>query len=329
MVAQLPTGRRSALIIATAAYDDRQLEQLRSPARDAIRLRQLLADPAVGGFEVTSAIECDEPQIRRTAARFLKDRSTAELIVVYISCHGLLDPRGRLYFAGKDTSKDLLEATALESRWLLDRLDECRARQQVLILDCCFSGAFASGSKGDLNLEARLTRQARGRVVMTASRDAEYSFEGQSLSRPDVTSAFTAGLIDGLASGAADADQDGLISVQDAHDYTSRYVAELGQLQNPQLWMYSGEGSIILARSPVGATVIPARLPDHIRRSLESPSSNVRIGAVYDLGELLKASDLSLALAAYQALRQIASEDNPRVASVSRQHLEAIDHSAS
>ncbi len=27
-------------------------------------------------------------------------------------------------------------------------LEECPARSKVLILDCCFSGAFAQGSKG-------------------------------------------------------------------------------------------------------------------------------------------------------------------------------------
>jgi hypothetical protein len=53
----------------------------------------------------------------------------------------------------------------------------------VVILDCCFSGAFAKGSKGDgeLDLERRMAGDARGRAVLTASRSGEYSFTGDAL----------------------------------------------------------------------------------------------------------------------------------------------------
>ena len=49
----------------------------------------------------------------------------------------------------------------------------------MVILDCCFSGAFARGAKGDddLGLGERLVGEGRGRVVLTASRGTEYSFE--------------------------------------------------------------------------------------------------------------------------------------------------------
>jgi uncharacterized caspase-like protein len=40
-----------------------------------------------------------------------------------------------------------VSATALEARWLTDRLNECRAGRQIVILDSCFSGAFI-GAKG-------------------------------------------------------------------------------------------------------------------------------------------------------------------------------------
>jgi WD40 repeat protein len=99
---------------------------------------------------------------------------------VYLSCHGLLDARRRLYFAAADTRKDRLAATGVEAAWVLDQLEHCRARRQVLILDSCFSGAFAHGAKGevDLGLRDRFLGQGRGRVVLTASTATEYSFEG-------------------------------------------------------------------------------------------------------------------------------------------------------
>jgi hypothetical protein len=52
----LPPGPRHALAVATTAYTDPGLSQLRAPARDATDLAKVLADPQIGGFTVTSAI---------------------------------------------------------------------------------------------------------------------------------------------------------------------------------------------------------------------------------------------------------------------------------
>src|SRR5580704_7003089 len=136
-----PEGPRSALVIATTSYQDPELRQLRAPARDADDLAAVLGDPDVGAFTVTRVIDQDERQLRREIDVFLSGRGVSDLVVVYLSCHGLLDRRGRLYFAAVDTFKTHLASTGIPSAWLLDQLDGCRARRQVLILDCCFSGA--------------------------------------------------------------------------------------------------------------------------------------------------------------------------------------------
>jgi hypothetical protein len=41
-----------------------------------------------------------------------------------------------------------LGGTSLPAAWLIEQLEDGRARQRVVILDCCFSGAFAKGSRG-------------------------------------------------------------------------------------------------------------------------------------------------------------------------------------
>jgi DNA-binding beta-propeller fold protein YncE len=321
---ELPSGPRSALIIATATYSDQALSQLRAPAQDAAALAGVLGDAAIGGFAVTQVVDQDEPTIRRTAARFLDGRGTGELVLVYLSCHGLLDARGRLFFAATDTDKGLLSATAVEATWLTERLEECRARQQILILDCCFSGAFARGGKGAASLEHKLPRSGRGRVVLTASRQGEYSFEGEALADQQVAaSVFTAGLVHGLATGEADADRDGLVSVEDAFDYAARHVLDTGGAQTPTRWVYAAEGSIVLARNPTGKVITPAPLPESINAALDNPTPHVRIGAVHALGELLSGSDPALALAAREALEHVAEQDSPRVAAASREILQA------
>lgn len=256
---------------------------------------------------------------------FLAGRSAGDLLVVYLSCHGLLDARNRLYFAAADTRKSHLAATGIEAEWLIERLDECRARRQVLILDCCFSGAFAASAKGgdDLELERHVVGHGRGRVVLTASRAREHSFEGHALPGAAIDgSVFTAGLIDGLRTGGADGDSDGLVSVEDAYDYAYTYVQSRGANQTPQRWIYGAEGRIWLARNPVGPTPEPAPLPADIRVALESQYPDLRISAVNVLGSWLGDSDPARVMSARIALEHAVDHDIPRVALAARVYLE-------
>jgi hypothetical protein len=249
-----PGGRRVALVVAVTDYVDASLRRLRAPAGDAADLRDLLADPEIGGFSVTSVINEKAQQIRLAIEDFLAERSPDDVLLVYLSCHGLVDLRRRLYFAARDTIKNRLAASGVEAHWLLEQLEDCRARRQVVILDCCFSGAFAQGAKGDddLGIGERLVGEGRGRVVLTASRGTEYSFEGEPVHGEDAArgSVFTGALVDGIRTGAADADQDGYISVDDAYTYAFDKVRESGTHQTPQRWLYGAEGSILLAHTP-------------------------------------------------------------------------------
>ncbi|BCB75398.1 hypothetical protein GCM10022251_77900 [Phytohabitans flavus] len=264
-------GSRQALIIATAGYRDPGLSRLRGPVHDAAGLIEVLGAPHIGGFEVTELTEQSAHQLRVGIEDFLTERVRDDDVVVYLSCHGIRDARGRLYFAATDTRKDRLGSTAVESQWLLDQLDQCRARRQLLVLDCCFSGAFASGAKGpdakgdDEDLRQHLNSHGRGRTVLTASRSSEYSFEGKPLPGAFRTgSVFTTGLVEGLRTGAADADEDGYISVDDAYDYAYTYVQSQDAGQTPQRWLTGGEGKMWLARNPSAPTrrpPVPAPAP--------------------------------------------------------------------
>jgi DNA-binding beta-propeller fold protein YncE len=320
-------GPRLALVVATAAYAaDPGLRQLRAPARDAADLARVLADPGIGGFTVTTVIDQPAQQIRLAVEDFLDGRGTGDLLLVYLSCHGLLDARRRLYFAATDTRKDRLGATGVEAAWILDQLEHCRARRQVLILDSCFSGAFAHGAKGEdgLGLGDRFLGPGRGRVVLTASTATEYSFEGDPTdAAAPAGSVFTAALVRGLRTGAADTDHDGHVSVDDAYAYVFDQVQAAGAAQTPQRWLYGAEGRILLARSPAGPAIIPAPLPESLRAGLDSPHPGIRIGAVTELGEWLTGGDPARAATARRHLQEVADTDIPRVAQTARTLLSA------
>lgn len=320
-----PSGQRSALVIATTQYADPELRKLRAPAVDAWALAGVLGDPAIGGFTVTQVIDAGESTMRRAITSFLSSRTVADLAVIYLSCHGVLDKRNRLHFAAIDTLKSDLPGTGVSSVWLMERLEEdCRARAQVLILDCCFSGAFANGVKGDddLGLERRLPANGRGRAVLTASRASEYSFEGEALPGAAVTgSVFTAGLVAGLRRGDADVDADGYVSVEEAYSYAARYVRSAGAAQTPQHWLSGGEEPIILARNPTRRAVTPAPLPYELAENLVSRHPELRIGAIHVLGGWLTGPDPRYALTATQQLRKAAATDMPAVAATAWKYL--------
>lgn len=319
---KLPVGARYALIIATSRYDDEDLRQLRSPVRDAEDFAAVLADPEIGGFTVVSLIDKTESEIRRAIARFLDRRNPDDTILIFLSCHGIQDGRGRLYFAATDTISEYPHASAVRAADLLDELDECRARKQIVILDCCFSGSFAY-HKGGPNIEQQLASHSRGREVLTASRGFEYSLEGKPLDGINTGSIFTTGLVRGLRTGLADADKDGRITAADAYRYAFRHVQDSGADQTPQHWLFGGEGeSITLARSVIGRVITPAQLPEDLAHSLENRFPDVRISAVNLIAKWLDDSDPARIQAAKRILQETVNSDIRRVAEVAQGHLQ-------
>jgi hypothetical protein len=88
--------RRLAMVVATQTYADPSLRQLRAPARDVEDLREVLADQEVGAFEVSAVIDRPAHEIRLAFEDFLVDRRTDDLLLIYLTCHGLVDVRRRL-----------------------------------------------------------------------------------------------------------------------------------------------------------------------------------------------------------------------------------------
>jgi WD domain, G-beta repeat/Caspase domain len=240
-------GARSALLITTAAYADAQLAWLRPPVSGAADLAEALADPRAGGFAVDMLADGTETEIRLAVARFLSGRSRDETVLVYLSCHAIRD-RARLYFAATDTWLRYPQRSAVLAPAVLGDLDLCGAGNRLLILDCCFSGGFPE-EKGELDLAAELGLEGRGIALLSGSRAREYSYEGRPIGPELPRSVFTEGLAVGLATGAADTDGNGIVTVAEAYNYAYRYVSQNTPRQAPQYYLEDGHGEIVLARA--------------------------------------------------------------------------------
>lgn len=137
---------RSALIVASESYADQKLRKLRAPARDAEDLARVLADESIGGFEVSISVDEPEATVRRKLERFFQNRERDDLLLLDFSCHGIKDDEGQLYFAMPDTDTHSLDSTAVSAEFVERQIRRSRSRRIVLLLDCCYSGAFAPGS---------------------------------------------------------------------------------------------------------------------------------------------------------------------------------------
>jgi glucose/arabinose dehydrogenase len=242
-------GRRSALVVSVAAYADPQLAWLRPPVTgDAASLAAALSEPQAGGYAVDSLANGTETEVRLAITRFLGGRSADETVLLYLSCHAIKD-RARLYFAAADTWLRYPRGSAVPAGSVVDELARCGAGNRLLILDCCFIGGFAE-EPGELDLGKELALGGRGVIVLSGSRDREYSYEGQPI-RPELPrSVFTEALAVGLATGAADADGDGNVTVAEAYNYAHRHISQHAPRQAPQYYLEGDQGDIVLAGVP-------------------------------------------------------------------------------
>jgi hypothetical protein len=76
-----------------------------------------------------------------------------------------------------------LGATGVSAEFVNRRMTRSRSRRVVLLLDCCYAGAFERGMTARAGSGVGIETQfgGRGRAVITASSAMEYAFEGDEL----------------------------------------------------------------------------------------------------------------------------------------------------
>ena len=315
--------RKFALVVGNSHYADPALARLKAPEADVHALAGVLRDPAIGGFDdVRELIDEPEHTIRRAIAAFFANKAPSDLLLLYASGHGVLDDQGRLYLATQDTQRDLLNATAIPTSFITDGMDTCRSKRQVLILDCCHSGAFARGSKGELTAITQATFEGNGfgRVVLTASDSTQYALEGDQVDQNVSLSLFTNYLLEGLTSGEADRGRDGWVDVDEWYDYAYEKILLQTSGQTPKKWAYNTQGELVIARNPRPK---PVDLPRYLRTAISSELPRVRLEAVDQLENLLSNGEPGLAAVATQELQRMAQDDDSLI--VRKRATEALE----
>jgi WD40 repeat protein len=238
-------------------------------AKDAAAVARALAQGGARRYgKVHTALVLNEDatkaKLERTVKNLASTINARDTFILFAAGHGISNS-GRFYMIPQDYSgganPNALAAKAIgQDRiqdWLSNRI---KARNAVILLDTCESGALVAGhlrSRADnAASEAGVGRlhEATGRPVLTAAALGQFAYEGLVARSGDRHGLFTWALLDALRNG--DKDQSGTIEL-------SELVAHVQELV-PKLAAELGGGG----RPSVGTTI-----------TMEAPRQNARFGS--------------------------------------------------
>jgi formylglycine-generating enzyme required for sulfatase activity len=281
-----------ALLVGIGEFKDPRLAKLNAPRSDVEEFARVLQDSARGGFDqVTTCIDQDFQTIRERLDALLEGRDPEDMVLLYYSGHGIIAKGQRLYLATGQSSFDRPAALSLSALEMRDWLKLSRAGKQVIILDCCHSGAFVEGAKGNAQPVTGDTfgsDNAVGQYVLTATDSLQFAYDANGTLRegaaPAALSRFTGWLVDAIGKGEAAPDSD-RITLDQVFDYLSRRARTEAADMTPERFVSSNSGEMIIARNP---SAKPPALAQELLAQLSSADWRVRKDAVAELGKLAR-----------------------------------------
>lgn len=306
--------KRTALIIRNSNYSDPSLSRLATTGLDTEALVEVLSSPEAGGYEVRLLVDQKQQTLREELARLLRAQGPDDVVLVGYFGHALLDQFGELYLAASDTKLEVVDATGLRLGFLRDQLDRSQSSAKIVLLDCPVTAVYAAG-RDLLNtssgiLEA-LEGNRQGRALLTSGDQVEAVLDGEQLAGQSVPRPFAGLLVEGLASGAADLNADGIVTPGELHEHLYRQTLNLEPSATiPRKFTSPNAENMRLSNNPSHQ---PVDLPAELKQALTSPMEWMREGAIGELERLLTSGNRSLSRAAHEALTSLASDKTPQV----------------
>jgi hypothetical protein len=182
---------RKALVVGINAYPNAPLQAC---INDAISISKVLevngsGEPNFGVKLITAPSETiTRPRLKAEIESLFS--GDPDIALLYFSGHGTVNSFGG-YIVTPDFQK-YDEGVSMDE--ILGAANRSKAKDKVVILDCCHSGAFGSPAMSGSNV----AQLSEGLSVLTASRDSESAFEING------SGVFTALVVNALQGGAAD-----------------------------------------------------------------------------------------------------------------------------
>ncbi|MBI4248974.1 MAG: caspase family protein [Elusimicrobia bacterium] len=237
--ARLPT--LWVVVIGINRYQDTGVQELRFASKDAEAVSAFFdRQEKLGVYKaVKKRLLIDEAAtlsaMRKAMGEFFLDAREDDIAVVFFAGHGFVDKVGDAFLLAANSKLDSLYSTALPMKEFKDLLSSRIPPKRTLVLaDACHSGGMGAGLRGSDQIVAdfqRLSRETQGKVIVTASREREFSRENEAKGHGVFTYYFLKAL-----EGGGDKNDDGIVTLGEAYDFLyEKVVEDTGGAQHPTM----------------------------------------------------------------------------------------------
>ncbi|MEV6445258.1 P-loop NTPase fold protein [Amycolatopsis sp. NPDC051716] len=213
-----------------------------------LRLSEILRDPDIGRYgEVEYLIEAPLRDIQAHLRRFFSSAQPDDELFLYLTGHGFeseLGPAG-YFLAAADTDLTRPMTTGLNCGFVRGCLRDSQCLNRVIVLDFCYSGSFMAALELPMEYWQR-TLVVTATEVHRELRVAPGWSEGM----------LTGVVIEGLRTGAADLDGDGIVSGDEFAGYLADHARTAAQ--EPQVSRGDVVDHLVVAWRPGSS---PSRQP--------------------------------------------------------------------
>lgn len=232
-------AKKLALLIGVSKYQG-GLSAIPTAANDVRNMQRVLENPQIAGFdEVKPLLEPSSDRMRVDIYNLFAKSQKDDLILLYFSGHGITDESGKLYLATPNTRENAFKATSISASEINHMIRDSRCRKQVVILDCCYSGAFAQDWQPKRNCDAAL---------LASSSPSQPSYEAEEIG------IYTRYLVEGMEEGAADTDNNGEVLISELHNYAKKKVKVVRPEMDPDIYPFREGFQIAIAKSQITQT---------------------------------------------------------------------------
>jgi WD40 repeat protein len=248
----LNLSNKFALLIGVSEHE-LGVQPLPGVEKDLESLQQVLVNARIGNFvNVDVALNPDSPTMATKIESFLSNCPSDSLVLLYFSGYGILDRYGTLYLSSKASRRNahgkIIRSTFVSTDFLRAVMQDCPAKQLVLILDICISKE-TSLYQTDPNQPIETIRQQLSSLDYTilVSSTAIHDTGVQKGVNP---SAYTYYLVEGLKTGIADTNHTGIITLGKWHTYAKQKLHISSPALRPTLYGPPEQKQIQVAFAP-------------------------------------------------------------------------------
>ncbi|MBK8986826.1 MAG: caspase family protein [Chloroflexi bacterium] len=237
-------AKRLALLVGNTEFEDVEyFPHLSTPANDVRDLADLLA--ARGEFKIVEQlVDRDADALRQGIEDFYRSAQRGDLTLFYYSGHGFRNEDGALCLVARNTRVNQPLSTSLQESFLSDVMRFSRSQHRVVILDCCFSGAFPADAKAGPEALVFDKLQGQTTAVLSSSSRVQFSF-----TETGPNSLFTKYLIEGIQTERADRNRDRQITIDELFAYAEARVRALRPEQTPTLKLHEQMDRVVIAKT--------------------------------------------------------------------------------